>query len=87
MPIVIRAAMKPIPTLKKPLRSVDLVTREVIEAAYERSDTCAVPAASVVAEAMSALCIADAMLEKFGGDCIVETTRNFIAYKEYLRQF
>jgi len=87
MPIVIRAAMKPIPTLKKPLRSVDLVTREAIEAAYERSDTCAVPAASVIAEAMAALCTADAMLEKFGGDCIDETMRNFSAYKEYLRQF
>ena len=87
MPIIIRAAMKPIPTLKKPLRSVDLVTREAIEAAYERSDTCAVPAASVIAEAMAALCTADAMLEKFGGDCIDETERNFSAYKEYLRQF
>jgi chorismate synthase len=87
MPIIIRAAMKPIPTLKKPLRSVDLVTREAIEAAYERSDTCAVPAASVIAESMAALCIADAMLEKFGGDCIDETERNFSAYKKYLRQF
>ena len=87
MPIIIRAAMKPIPTLKKPLRSVDLVTREAIEAAYERSDTCAVPAASTIAEAMAALCIADAMLEKFGGDCIEETKRNFSAYKEYLGQF
>ncbi|MGO9380427.1 MAG: chorismate synthase [Dissulfurispiraceae bacterium] len=87
MPIVIRAAMKPIPTLRKPLRSVDLLSREVIEAAYERSDTCAVPAASVIAEAMAALCTADALLEKFGGDCIDETKRNFSAYKDYLRQF
>lgn len=87
MPIIIRAAMKPIPTLKRPLRSVDLLTRDAIEAAYERSDTCAVPAASIIAETMTALCTADAMLEKFGGDCIDETERNFSAYKEYLRQF
>ncbi|HMK59646.1 MAG TPA: chorismate synthase [Dissulfurispiraceae bacterium] len=87
MPIVIRAAMKPIPTLRTPLRSTDLVTKEAIEAAYERSDTCAVPAASVIAEAMASICIADAMLEKFGGDTIDETKRNFFAYKEYIRQF
>ncbi len=87
MPIVITAAMKPIPTLRKPLRSVDIISREAIEAAYERSDTCAVPAASVIAEAMAALCIADALLEKFGGDSIDETKRNFSAYKEYLKNF
>ena len=91
MPIVIRAAMKPIPTLKKPLRSVDIVTKEAIEAAYERSDTCAVPAASVIAEAMAALCTADAVLEKFGGDCIDETeefqcsTRNTSGNSDRLR--
>jgi len=77
MPIVIRAAMKPIPTLKKPLRSVDIITKKPIEAAYERSDTCAVPAAGVVGEAMAALIIADALLEKFGGDSITETKNNF----------
>jgi chorismate synthase len=82
MPIVITAAMKPIPTLKKALRSVDIISHEAIEAAYERSDTCAVPAASVVGEAMAALCIADAMLEKFGGDSIKETRRNFDAFVE-----
>ena len=87
MPIIVRAAMKPIPTLRKPLRSVDIVTKEPIEAAYERSDTCAVPAASVIAEAMAALCIADAFLEKCTGDSIDETRRNFSAYKEYLRHF
>lgn len=87
MPVIIRAAMKPIPTLKKPLRSVDLITKEPFEAAYERSDTCAVPAAAVVAEAMSALSIADAFLEKFGGDNIEETRRNFEGYLEYLKRF
>lgn len=87
MPIILRAAMKPIPTLKKPLRSVDIKTKQPIEAAYERSDTCAVPAAAVVGEAMTALVIADAVLEKFGGDSIVETKRNFDSYLKYLKQF
>lgn len=87
MPIVLRAVMKPIPTLKKPLRSVDIITKEPIDAAYERSDTCAVPAASVIAEAMTALVIADAFLEKFGGDSIIETTRNYNSYMQYLKEF
>ena len=76
MPIILRAAMKPIPTLRKPLRSVDIVTKGPIKAAYERSDICAVPAAAVVGEAMSALTIADAFLEKFGGDSMTEVKRN-----------
>jgi chorismate synthase len=80
MPIIISAAMKPIPTLKKPLRSVDLKTGESIEAAYERSDTCAVPAASIVGEAMTAICIADAMLDKFGGDSMDEIKRHFESF-------
>jgi chorismate synthase len=84
MPIVIRAAMKPIPTLRKPLRSVDIRTGEAIEAAYERSDTCAVPAAAVIAEAMAALCTADALLEKCAGDSIDETKRNFGGYMKNL---
>lgn len=87
MPVIIRAAMKPIPTLKKPLRSVDIITRENIKAAYERSDTCAVPAASVIGEAMTAITIADALLEKFGGDSMDETKRNFDAYMEYIKKF
>ncbi|MEW5746735.1 MAG: chorismate synthase [Nitrospirota bacterium] len=87
MPVIIRAAMKPIPTLKKALRSVDIETKEPFEAAYERSDTCAVPAAAVIAEAMAALVIADALLEKFGGDSVHETKRNAAAYKEYLGAF
>ncbi len=79
-PVVARAYMKPIPTLKKPLRSVDLLTREPITAAYERSDVCAVPAASVVCEAMVAFEIARAFMEKFGGDCIDEIKRNYMGY-------
>ncbi len=87
MPIVIRAAMKPIPTLRKPLRSVDIITKEPFEAAYERSDTCAVPAASVIAEAVTAIVIANAFLEKFGGDSIAETQRNYDGYLMYLKEF
>jgi len=87
MPVVVRAAMKPIPTLKKPLRSVDLRTKEPFAAAYERSDTCAVPAAAVVAEAMTALIIAGAFLEKFGGDSIRETKSNHAAYSKRLQNF
>ncbi|MDA8168144.1 MAG: chorismate synthase [Nitrospiraceae bacterium] len=87
MPILLHAAMKPIPTLRKPLASVDMKTKEPFEAAYERSDVCAVPAAAVVAEAMTALIIAGAFLEKFGGDSITETGRNYDGYKQYLRGF
>lgn len=84
-PIVLRAAMKPIPTLYKPLRSVDLRTHEPFEAAVERSDTCAVPAALVVAEAVVAMEIASAFLEKFGGDSMVEIQRNFNGYCGQIR--
>jgi chorismate synthase len=87
MPIFLRAAMKPIPTLKKPLRSVDIITKEPFEAAYERSDVCAVPAASIVGEAMTALVLTDAFLEKFGGDSMEEIHRNYAAYKEHLARF
>jgi chorismate synthase len=87
MPVIIRAAMKPIPTLRKPLMSADIKTKEAFEAAYERSDVCAVPAASVVGEAMAALVAADAFFEKFGGDSKSETRRNFDSYISYLRRF
>jgi chorismate synthase len=83
MPIVLRTAMKPIPTLKKPLSSVDINSKRRFNAAYERSDVCAVPAASVVGEAVVALVMADSLLEKFGGDSMEETKRN---YKGYLKQ-
>lgn len=85
MPLIIKAAMKPIPTLRRPLRSIDIITKEQIEAAYERSDVCAVPAASVIGEAMVALIIADAFLEKFGGDSLEEVKSNHKAYIEYLK--
>jgi len=71
-PIVVRAAMKPIPTTLTPLRSVDLATGEPAETRYQRSDVCAVPAASVVGEAMVAWVLADTLLEKFGGDNLIE---------------
>jgi chorismate synthase len=87
MPIILRAAMKPIPTLRRPLRSVDMNAKKPVQAAYERSDICAVPAASVIGEAMVALTIADAFLEKFGGDSIEEVTRNYNAYIEYVSNF
>jgi len=87
MPILIRAAMKPIPTLRKPLMSVDIRTKKTFEASYERSDICAVPAAAVVAEAMAGLAVADAFLEKMGGDSRREVMRNFKAYIAYLSKF
>lgn len=82
--LIIRAAMKPIPTLYKPLRSVDLVTKEPYEASVERSDVCAVPAAAVMGEAVVAFEIANAVTEKFGGDSLREIKRNLEAYIEYV---
>jgi chorismate synthase len=84
-PVVVRAAMKPISTLRKPLRSVDLDTHEAVEAVVERSDVCAVPAAGVVGEAMMAIVLAEAFLEKFGGDSVDEIRRNHQGYLEYLK--
>ncbi len=83
-PLAVRAAMKPISTLRKPLPSVDLRDGSAGDAAVERSDVCAVPAAAVVAEAMVALVVADAFLEKFGGDALTEVRRNFEGYLAYL---
>ena len=87
MTLLIRAGMKPIPTLRKPLTSVDIVSKEPFEAAYERSDVCAVPAASVIGEAMTALVIADAFLDKFGSDSMEEVTENYKAYLEHVKNF
>lgn len=84
-PIVLRAAMKPIPTLRKPLPSVDMRDLSPTYAHKERSDVCAVPAAAVVAEAAVALVLADAFLEKFGGDSLDECERNFEGYIGSLR--
>jgi len=81
-PLTVRAALKPISTLARPLPSADLATGESVEAHYERSDVCIVPVAGVIAEAMVAIVLAGAMLEKFGGDHIDETLRNYRAYVE-----
>src|SRR5436309_10014974 len=83
-PIDLRVAIKPISTMKKPLPSVDLNTHEKVEAHYERSDVCVVPAAGVIGEAMVALTLADAFLEKFGGDSMAEVERNYRGYMETL---
>ena len=81
----VRAAMKPISTVPRALRTVDVATGEATVAQHQRSDVCAVPAAGVVAEAMVALVLADAALEKFGGDSLVETRRNRDGYLAALR--
>lgn len=81
-PLVVTAAMKPIPTLAEPLMSVDIDTREAVDAARERSDVCAVPAAAVVAEAEVALVLADAYTRKFGGDCMGDLLASLAAYRE-----
>ncbi|ADU50343.1 chorismate synthase [Thermaerobacter marianensis DSM 12885] len=83
-PLVLRAAMKPIATLRRRLPSADLLTGEPFEAHHERSDVCAVPAAAVVAEAIVALELASAWLEKFGGDSVDEIRRNYAAYCQRL---
>jgi len=85
--ILIRGLLKPISTLRRPLESVELETRESALAAYERSDVCVVPAAGVVGEAMVALVLAGAVLEKFGGDSMRETKRNYDAYLEQVKSF
>jgi chorismate synthase len=79
--------LKPIPTLKKALRSVDMITKEPFVAQHERSDTCTVPAAGVIGETMVALVLATAFLEKFGGDSLGETKRNYEAYLTQLREY
>jgi chorismate synthase len=86
-PVVARAAMKPIPTLARPLASVDLETKEAFDAQKERTDSCAVPAAAVVAEAALALVLADALLEKTGGDSMAEVLRNLKAYRDALAAY
>ena len=81
-PVIIRAAMKPIPTLMKPLRTVDIATKTSTTASKERSDTCAIWAAAVVGEAMAAIVTADAIVEKFGGDFLPDTLNNLKIYRE-----
>ncbi|ODU15171.1 MAG: chorismate synthase, partial [Pseudonocardia sp. SCN 72-51] len=81
-PVRVRVAMKPISTVPRALRTVDVATGEAAQAIHQRSDVCAVPAAGVVAEAMVALVLADCALEKFGGDSIAETVRNLRSYEQ-----
>ena len=83
----VRGYLKPISTLKKPLRSVDINSKEPSEAAYERSDVTVVPAAGVIGESMLAIVLANAMREKFGGDSIDEMKRNFESYVHYLKEY
>jgi chorismate synthase len=79
--------LKPIPTLKKALKSVDMISKEPFLAQHERSDTCTVPAAGVIGETMVALVLANAVLEKFGGDSLEEIKRNYDAYLQQLREY
>ena len=85
--IRVRGYLKPISTLRRPLQSVDFSTREPVKAAYERSDVCVVPAAGVAGEAMVALTLARCALEKFGGDSMTETLRNFQGYCQQLKDY
>jgi chorismate synthase len=85
--VVVRGYLKPISTLRRALGTTDMVTKEPVRAAYERSDWCVVPAAGVAGEAMVALVLADAFLQKFGGDSLAELRRNFDNYARQLDEF
>jgi chorismate synthase len=85
--VVVRGYLKPISTLRKPLGTADMVTKEPVQAAYERSDWCVVPAGGVAGEAMVALVLADAFLQKFGGDSLAETRRNFENYGRQIDEY
>jgi len=85
--VVVRGYLKPISTLRKPLGTADMVTKEPVQAAYERSDWCVVPAGGVAGEAMVALVLADAFLQKFGGDSLTEMRRNFEGYGQQIDRF
>jgi chorismate synthase len=85
--VVVRGYLKPISTLRRPLLTADLVTKEAVKAAYERSDICVVPAGGVAGEAMVAAVLAAAFLEKFGGDSIEETRRNYNGYMQQLKDY
>ncbi len=86
-PLVIRAAMKAIPTMIMPLQSVDIDTKEKMYAIVERSDICAVPAASIVGEAMVCWVLAEAVMEKFGGDRLEEIVENYHNYLQHVKEF
>jgi len=85
--VVVHGYLKPISTLRRPLGTVDMVTKQPISAAYERSDVCVVPAGGVVGEAMVSVVLAQAMIEKFGGDSLGEARRNFDGYRKQLNEF
>ena len=85
--VLVRGLLKPISTLRRPLESVDLATRDPEKAAYERSDVAVVPAAGVIGEAMVAIVLAQAFLEKFGGDSLLETKRNYDGYQQQVRDY
>ena len=85
-PIILRAVMKPISTLAQPLSSIDIVSKKPVKAMKERADVCALPAASVIGEAVAAFELARAMQEKFGGDSLAELKRNYSGYLDYLRK-
>jgi chorismate synthase len=85
--VIVRGYLKPISTLRRALGTADMVTKEPVQAAYERSDWCVVPAAGVAGEAMVALVLADAFLQKFGGDSLAETRRNFDNYARQIDEF
>jgi chorismate synthase len=85
--VVVRGYLKPISTLRRALGTADMVTKEPVQAAYERSDWCVVPAAGVAGEAMVALVLADAFLQKFGGDSLAEMRRNFDSYARQIDEF
>jgi chorismate synthase len=85
MPVRVRGYMKPIPTMLTPLATIDLATREATQARYERSDVCAVPAAAIVGEAVVAWELANALLEKFGGDCVQDVEKAIEAYAARIR--
>ncbi len=85
--VIVRGYLKPISTLRTPLGTVDMVTKQPISAAYERSDVCVVPAGGVVGESMVAIVLAQATIEKFGGDSLGEMRRNFDGYLQQLKQF
>jgi chorismate synthase len=85
--VVVRCYLKPISTLRSPLQTTDMLTKQPITAAYERSDVCVVPAGGVAGEAMVSFVLAQALLEKFGGDSLTETRRNFAAYQQQLKEF
>jgi chorismate synthase len=85
-PLVVRAAKKPISTLRKPLESINLRTKEPQEASYERSDVCAVPAASVIVESVVALEVAAALIDKFGGDSLQEMRARWDTFHRLAQQ-